>query len=182
MGAGASVQRLRGGAAGGRGASPGDGVAAACYARAQMSRGLAFGWGLGVAVVAASPLLRSPLNDGYPLSTFPMFAEPLEKPSFYSAEGVRPDSSRVMIPAELIAHGAAMQSVQALQDAHARGAQTLRQMCERIAKQVPRHASLQNVQRVELVTAQYDPVAYFVSGPAPIGREVLQKCRVRSAQ
>lgn len=146
-----------------------------------MSRLIAATWGLGVVLAAALPLLRNPLNDGFPLSTFPMFAEPLERPTFYSAEGVLPDRSRVMVPAELIANGAAMQSVWTLQSAHAQGKQVLRQLCERIAKQVPQHSKLREVQRVELVAARYDPIAYFVSGPAPLEREVLHKCKVRSA-
>ncbi|HEX2871288.1 MAG TPA: hypothetical protein VHP33_08530 [Polyangiaceae bacterium] len=146
-----------------------------------MSRLIAATWGLGVVLAAALPLLRNPLNDGFPLSTFPMFAEPLEKPTFYSAEGVLPDRSRVMVPAELIANGAAMQSVWTLQSAHAQGKQVLRQLCERIATQVPQHSKLREVQRVELVAARYDPIAYFVSGPAPLEREVLHKCKVRSA-
>lgn len=146
-----------------------------------MSRLIAATWGLAVVLAAALPLLRNPLNDGFPLSTFPMFAEPLERPTFYSAEGVLPDRSRVMVPAELIANGAAMQSVWTLQSAHAQGKQVLRQLCERIAKQVPQHSKLREVQRVELVAARYDPIAYFVSGPAPLEREVLHKCKVRSA-
>lgn len=85
-----------------------------------MSRALAVTWGLGVVLVAASPLLRNPLDDGFPLSTFPMFAIPLDQPTFYSAEGVGRDS-RVMLSPELIANGAAMQSAQALQSAHAQG-------------------------------------------------------------
>ena len=145
-----------------------------------MSRLLAVTWGLGVVLAAASPLLRNALDDGFPLSTFPMFAERLEQPTFYSAEGVGPDSSRVMVPPELIANGAAMQSVQALQDAHAQGKAALRQLCERIAKQVPQSVSLKQVQRVEIVSARYDPVAYFVSGPTPLSREVLHKCKVRA--
>lgn len=143
-----------------------------------MSRVIAVAWGLGIALVAASPLLRNPLDDGFPLSTFPMFAEPLERPTLYSAEGVRPDDSRVMIPPELIANGAAMQAATTLQNAHAQGKQTLRELCTRIAEQVPQNSALQQVRRIEIVTAKYDPVAYFVSGPAPSGREVLVKCRV----
>lgn len=146
-----------------------------------MSRVIAVVWGLGVVLVVASPLLRKPLDDGFPLSTFPMFAEPLEQPIFYSAEGVLPDRSRVMVPAELIANGAAMQSVWTLQSAHAQGKQVLRQLCERIAKQVPQDAKLRQAQRVEIVSTRYDPIAYFVSGPAPLEREVLYKCKVRSA-
>ena len=108
-----------------------------------------------------------------------MFATPREQPTFYSAEGVRADRSRVTISAELIANGAAMQSLRTLRSAHAQGKQTLRQLCERIAKQVPQDAKLQQVQRVEIVSTQYDPIAYFVSGPVPLKRDVLHKCRVR---
>jgi hypothetical protein len=146
-----------------------------------MSRVIAFTWGLGVVLVAASPMLRHPQDDGFPLSTFPMFAEPLEQPAFYSAEGIRRDRSRVMVPPEIIANGAAMQAVQTLQGAHAQGRKALAPLCERIAKQVPQDPKLREVLRVEIVRARYDPIAYFVSGPAPADRDVLYKCRVRSA-
>jgi hypothetical protein len=145
-----------------------------------MSRVIAFTWGLGLVFVVASPLLRDPLNDGFPLSTFPMFAEPLAEPAFYSAEGVRPDRSRVMVPPEIIANGAAMQAVQTLEAAHGQGLGALRQLCERIAKQVPEDPKLGEVQRVEIVSTRYDPIAYFVSAPGPGERQVLHKCRVRS--
>jgi hypothetical protein len=148
---------------------------------AAMSRVIAFTWGLGLVLVAASPMLRNPLNDGFPLSTFPMFAEPLAKPAFYSAEGVRPDRSRVMVPPEVIANGAAMQAAQTLQAAHVQGVEALRQLCERIAKQVPLDPKLREVQRVEIVSTSHDPIAYFTSASAPGERHVLHKCRVRSA-
>lgn len=146
-----------------------------------MSRLIATTWGLSVVLVVASPMLRNPLNDDFPLSTFPMFAEPLGQPAFYSAEGVRPDRSRVMVPPEIIANGAAMQAVQTLQTAHSQGDKALRQLCERIAQQAAQDPRLREAQRVEIVTARYDPIAYFVSGPARGEREVLQACRVRSA-
>lgn len=145
-----------------------------------MSRVLAVTWGLGVALVAASPLLRRPADDGFPLSTFPMFAARLEQPRFYSAEGVLPDRSRVMVPPELIANGAAMQALATLENAHGQGKRTLRDLCDRIAQRAPQAAKLREARRVEIVTARYDPIAYFVSGPAPLEREVLHKCRVRS--
>jgi hypothetical protein len=146
-----------------------------------MSRVIAFTWGLGLVLVAASPILRHPLDDGFPLSTFPMFAEPLAAPAFYSAEGVRRDRSWFPVPPELIANGAAMQAVQTLRAAHVQGRKSLRQLCERIAKQLPQEPKWRDVQRVELVSTQYDPIAYFVSGPAPGERDVLHKCGIRSA-
>jgi hypothetical protein len=145
-----------------------------------MSRVIALTWGLGLVLVAASPLLRNPLDDGFPLSTFPMFAEPLSRPVFYSAEGVRADHSRVMLPPETIANGAAMQAVQTLQTAQGQGREALRELCERIARQLPHNPEWRDVQRVEIASARYDPVTYFVSGPAPDERQVLHKCRVRA--
>lgn len=146
-----------------------------------MSRVVAFTWGLGIVLTAASPLLRDARADDFPLSTFPMFAEPLEQATFYSAEGLRRDRSRVKLPPELIATGAAMQAVETLRDAHAHGGKALAQLCERIAARVAEHPELRDVQRVELVTARYDAVAYFVSSTEPIERQVARKCPVRSA-
>ena len=133
-------------------------------------------------LVAASPLLRNPLDDGFPLSTFPMFADPIAQPVFYSAEGVRADRSRVMLPPETIANGAAMQAVQTLQTAQAQGRDALGQLCERIARQLPQNPKWRDLRRVEIASARYDPVAYFVSGPAPRQRQILHKCRVKAAR
>jgi hypothetical protein len=145
-----------------------------------MSRAIAYTWGLGLVLAAASPLLRNPLADDFPLSTFPMFAEPLEQAEFYSAEGVRHDRSRVALRPELVANGAAMQTVQTMRDAHARGAHALRELCERIASRAAHDSALRDIERVELVNARYDPVAYFTSSPEPVARQVLRKCRVPS--
>jgi hypothetical protein len=146
-----------------------------------MSRGIAFTWGLGVVLTAASPLLRDPLADDFPLSTFPMFAVPVEQAMFYSAEGVRGDGSRVQLPPELIANGAAMQAVETMRNAHAQGSRALRQLCERVAARAGQTPAL-DLQRVELVSARYDPVAYFVVSAEPIEREVLRKCQIRPAR
>lgn len=145
-----------------------------------MSRAIAFTWGLGIVLTAASPLLRDARADDFPLSTFPMFAEPLEQATFFSAEGVRHDRSRVQLPPELIATGAAMQAVETLRDADAHGARARAQLCERIAARVAQQPSLRDVRRVELVSARYDPVAYFTSNAEPIERQVTRKCQVLS--
>lgn len=145
-----------------------------------MSRLIATTWGLGLVLVVASPMLRNPQVDGFPLSTFPMFAEPLSEPPFYSAEGVRPNGSRAKLQPELIANGAAMQAVQTLQTAQGQGKKALRQLCERIASRATQEPGLRDLQRVELVSTRYDPVAYFASGATLGERDVLQACGVRS--
>lgn len=146
-----------------------------------MSRAIAFTWGLGLVLAAASPMLRDPRVDDFPLSTFPMFAEPIEQQVFYSAEAVRRDGTRVRLPPELIANGAAMQAVVTMNNAHSHGGRALHQLCGSVAARAAAQPTLRDLERVELVSARYDPVAYFVSSPEPQTRKVLRRCRVRSA-
>jgi hypothetical protein len=75
-----------------------------------------------------------------------------------------------------------MQAVETMRNAHAQGSRALRQLCERIAARAAQTPTLHDLQRVELVSARYDPVAYFVASSEPIDREVLRKCPFRSAR
>ncbi len=63
-----------------------------------MSRPVAYAFGLGLTLLVASPLLREPSDDSYPLSTYPMFAKKREKPLFYFVEGVNKKRQAERLP------------------------------------------------------------------------------------
>ena len=126
--------------------------------------------------LALLPALRAPRDDGFPFSTYPMFAQPREKPTLLFAEGVTRERKTLRIPPELVANGPVMQALQTLQRAQARGG--LRELCQRIARNVEHAPRFSGVRKVQIVRARFDPVAYFVNGPQREAEQVLQRCGV----
>lgn len=143
-----------------------------------MSRLVAFTWGLGLVAATALPLARSPHDDGFPFSTYPMFATPRDKPSLLVAEGIKEDGERVALPPRLVANGSVMQAMYTLHQAQSQGPDALRELCRVIAVRVRKSPPHAGVRRVQIVSSRFDPIAYFEHGPQPEERAVLQRCRV----
>ncbi len=141
-----------------------------------MSRVIAFTWGLGVVLAAASPVLRAPHDDAFPFSTYPMFATPREQETLLLAEGVT-ESGSVAIPPRYVANGPVMQAMSTLYQAQAQGPAALRKLCQVISERVQQAPDMAAVQRVQIVSATFDPIKYFRDGPKPEARRVLQRCR-----
>jgi hypothetical protein len=135
--------------------------------------------GLGVVVLAALPALSRAEEDGYPLSTYPMFARPLSRGNVYFVERVDGKRSRRLTPEQVSGHEV-MQSFKTLRRAANAGPEAVQTLCvaiaERLAKAEPRRKRVV----LEVVVARFDPVAYFTSGAPPEERTVLGRCRSRS--
>jgi hypothetical protein len=142
-----------------------------------LPRNLAISWSFALIGLAAFPLLRSPSADSFPFSTYPMFARPRERPTLYFAEGVTRAGDVVPIPPELVANGPVMQAMQTLAQAQ-EGAAKAKELCRRIAGRVKATPRLADVRRVQLVSARFDPIAYFERGPSRDEERVLQRCSV----
>jgi hypothetical protein len=143
-----------------------------------VSRVVAYLWGLGLAAAAASPLFRAPSNDGFPLSTYPMFATQRVKPSLVTAEGTTVAGAAVALPPNVVSSGAVMQAMATLSQAESQGDAALRKLCANIAERAARAPALPPLRRVQIVSARFDPIAYFETGPRPEERRVLVRCRV----
>lgn len=143
-----------------------------------MSRVLAYVWGVGLTVATAWPLLRAPTNDAFPLSTYPMFATPRDKPSLVTAEGTTASGETVALPPHVVASGAVMQALATLHQAEAQGDEALRKLCAGIAERSRHAKDVPSLRRVQIVSASFDPIAYFLVGPKPEARRVLVRCRV----
>lgn len=143
-----------------------------------MARLVALAWGLGLVALTAAPAFRSPRQDGFPFSTYPMFASPREKPTLYFAEGVTRERATVRIPPELVANGPVMQAMQTLERAQAQGPASLARLCRRIARAVGGKPELSGVERVQITRARFDPIAYFEQGPRREEQRVLTRCSV----
>jgi hypothetical protein len=141
-----------------------------------MSRLVAYTVGVGLAAAVASPALRSS-KDSYPLSTYPMFAAKRSNPRLYVAEGVTADGSRARLAPALLGTDEVMQAAVLVRRAVQASEQRAQQLCEDIAERV-RRDGLASVRFIELTSAEYEPVAYFVSRAEPQNRVLHGRCPV----
>jgi hypothetical protein len=144
-----------------------------------MTRRLAAIVSLALCSAVLAPAVRSPDDDGFPLSTYPMFAAPRPRElTMASARGVTRDGRpRRLSPGDL-GTGEVMQAFATLQRAAAAGPGQRAELCAAIAARVARDAALADVIAVELVIGSYDAVAVVTeAGGDPAGREaVLARC------
>ena len=117
-----------------------------------------------IALIGAtlSALLRAPLDDGFPLSTYPMFAS--VRPSTLAmsyALAIGPGDTRRAIAPELVGSAEPLQAM-AILDAASADAASTRALCEVIAGRVGRAPALAGAREVRIVTGTHDAVAYLV--------------------
>jgi hypothetical protein len=108
------------------------------------------------------PAFREPSNDGFPLSTYPMFAQRRGRVhEVVSARAVAADGSTVLVPPALIANAETMQAIRTLSRAIRAGEHEAQPLCERIAVRLAGDAQLGRSVRVELVTERVDAIEYL---------------------
>lgn len=113
------------------------------------------------ALIAAvlSPLARAPDDDGFPLSTYPMFAR--ARPTVLTMSyplGVTADGGRRYLSPELIGTGEVLQAGAIVERAAARGAAALLALCEVIARRVAASPAHGEVAAIRIVTGTHDAV------------------------
>ena len=143
-----------------------------------MSRGLAYGFGLGLCLLVASPALKHPRDDSYPLSTYPMFAQKRDRPLFYFVEGVDKRRRRTRLPPELVANAEVMQAASRVRRAVNAGPEAMVRFCNEVASRVAASKEQRRIVELAIVGARYDPIAYFTVGPDPVERTVQHTCKV----
>ena len=146
-----------------------------------MSRLLAYGFGLTVVALVASPGFQHPDDDSYPLSTYPMFARTRGKPWLDFVEGVDERALAVRLPPRVVANDEVMQAAASVRRAVGQGPAGLAPFCTSIAARVAESRELTQVRKVRIVGARFDPLRYFVEGPAPEERSLHWQCDVPRA-
>jgi hypothetical protein len=129
----------------------------------------------------ASPGLRAPHDDGFPLSTYPMFAHRRGRVNeVTSALAVAPDASEARVPPRYVANAESMQAFYTLARAVAAGSAAAQALCEAIAQRLPSASDprLARAVRVELVTERVDAIDYLAGRVLPSGRQVHARCPV----
>jgi hypothetical protein len=117
----------------------------------------------------AAPGLGDVNDDGYPLSTYPMFARQRARVNDVTgAFAVWKDGRRVALPPRLVANGEAMLAVATLHRALAAGRVATRALCGALAARVAstRDAELAGASRIEIVTQRVDSID-FLGGRRP---------------
>src|SRR5882724_965003 len=101
---------------------------------------------IGLVGAVLEPLVRSPYDDGFPLSTFPMFASPLSRTVKLSfAQGVTADGQRrALSPADL-GTGEVLQASSRIEGAVAAGPRASLALCLAIVARVAGDAGLLDV-------------------------------------
>lgn len=147
-----------------------------------MTRRLAAVISLALCGAALEPLVRAPDDDGFPLSTYPMFAAP--RPAELTmawARGVAPGGRRALAP-EHVGTGEVMQAFATLQRAASGGPDDGVALCRAIAARVAGDAARADVAEIELVVGTYDAVRWLAGDPAAAeatrDETVLARCPV----
>jgi hypothetical protein len=128
-------------------------------------------------LVVASPILRKPWEDGFPLSPYAMFAfaRPTKLTMDYGL-GETSDGKRVYLTPRIVGSGEVLQALNVI--ARARQARQLPQLCETIAARVAPLAKYKDVVAIRIVSGTHDAVDFLVRDQ--VGREVERtRCLVR---
>ncbi len=130
-----------------------------------MDRARALAVVVSVVLVGAtlSPLRRDPYDDGFPLSTYPMFAS--KRPTvqtFHYALGVTADGKRrTLAPAVVGGTGEILQALRVISAATNAGRPALRELCTAIAARVAGDSEFADIVAIRLVTGTHDAVQYL---------------------
>jgi hypothetical protein len=129
----------------------------------------------------ALPAFRAPSEDGFPLSTYPMFAQRRGRVhEVMSARAVAADGSEARVPPSYIANAETMQAIRTLTRAVRAGEAESRALCQGIAARL-REASepeLKRAVRVELVTERVDAIDYVAGHAQSLSSQVHARCKV----
>lgn len=125
------------------------------------------------------PVLRRPLRDSFPHSTYPMFSENREpQADIELAVGRDADGADVTLSPELIAGTAEVIVAGSLvRRSVRRGGDSLTSLCASIVERVARDGRDEIVEIV-IRTDRLDAVAWFTGNRDPVGRTVHTSCAV----
>jgi hypothetical protein len=132
------------------------------------------------------PLWRDPENDGFPLSTYPMFARDRQRlASIDVALALGPGGAETAIPPPLVGSQETMQAVRILGKSVRAGPVEARKLCHAIAARVAhsQRPELREANQIALVRQTVDVIDYARGDHAADQREEVVRCPVlRSAR
>lgn len=145
-------------------------------ARAEAAQRLcAYLLGLGMPAAVLAPLL-SGAADSFPLSTYPMFAQPRGELTLYSMVAVSGDGHEQRLPPPLLGTKEVLQAKVLIQRSVDGGPETMAQLCSDAAARVAAAPDFPTARALAIVQRRYDPIAYFVDRPAPLAEQRIFEC------
>ncbi len=133
---------------------------------------------LGLVAVTLWPVTKDPRDDGFPLSTYPMFASkrPTVQTYRYALGETAAGERRILSP-RMIGTGEVLQALRILQRATGGGQGESVRLCDAIAARVAGADEFRDVVAIRLVRGTHDAVEYLARDR--VGREVeLVRCEV----
>lgn len=146
-----------------------------------MLRHPATAWILGAVLIGATawPIFRPLADDGFPISTYPMFAVGREDRVLGVVQALWRGEGGALAPVRpgAIGVGSELQATQTISTALSRrhGEALCREIAERVAQRPERYPRADEVQLAE---SAFDVIAYFAGDAAPRRRNVLVRCPV----
>ena len=134
-----------------------------------------------IALIGAtlSPLLRRPIDDGFPLSTYPMFAwkRPTKMSMSYPIGETATGQRRYLVP-RVIGSGEVLQARAIVERAVGKGGKDLAAFCEKVAANVARFDIFDDVVRIRVMSGTHDSVEFLIDNK--LGPEYERaKCEVK---
>ncbi|HUJ57743.1 MAG TPA: hypothetical protein VLX92_04610 [Kofleriaceae bacterium] len=122
---------------------------------------------ISIALVAAtlSPVVRAPAHDGFPLSTYPMFALPRPtRVTIGYALGMTASGERRVLAPALVGSEEVLEAYAVIARALQRGPRAVGELCSEIAARVAQDPDERDIAIVRIVVGTHDAVAYLVDG------------------
>lgn len=143
-----------------------------------MSRWLAYGVGLTLAGGTLLPALVPPDTDGYPFSKYPMFTAVRDDVTIHQVVGVRGAERLVLPPTIVVGTPEVMQAAVSVRRSVEAGTARMDALCRSVSARAAGERAFDGLERIEVVAAHFDPVAYLAGDRAPRSRQVLATCVV----
>jgi hypothetical protein len=127
------------------------------------------------------PLTRDVNEDGFPLSTYPMFARQRDRiGEVRSAIARDAAGAERLVPPRYVANSEAMQVVATLRRTIAAGPKASRELCKAIARRIAddRPGELAVSREVLLVTQKVDAIDFLAGRQEPLERRVHARCGI----
>jgi len=130
-------------------------------------------------VVTLSPLVRNPNDDGYPLSTYPMFAwkRPTKLTMSYAIGETTTGERRYLTP-RVVGSGEVLQARAIVERAVAKGGTELTAFCTRVAANVARIDRFADVTRIRVMSGTHESIDFLMHDKLGVEYE-RTKCEVR---
>ncbi|HET6336333.1 MAG TPA: hypothetical protein VFG30_24090 [Polyangiales bacterium] len=150
-----------------------------------MHRLYAYAVSVAALLIVGWPATRNLDLDGFPLSTYPMFAYPKGRvASVTSALAVSANGASAPVPPKYVANAETMQAFRTLQAAAAKGRRESGELCRAIASRLKSASDpkLRDAQHVEIVTGRVDAIDFLAGRATPSSRRLHARCDVEQKQ